>query len=172
MVDAYIGVGSNIDAEINIPKALEHLQHYVNVIAVSTVYRTAPIGRSNQPDYLNAVWYIGTSIPPRDLKFQVLRNIESFLGRIRTQDRYSSRTIDLDILIYGDLVIRETDLVIPDPDIRERPFLAIPLIELNPVLILPDTQETLQSVVSALNPGALEPLPKLTNYLKRMVNYE
>jgi 2-amino-4-hydroxy-6-hydroxymethyldihydropteridine diphosphokinase len=172
MVDAYVGVGSNIAPEVNLPKALEYLQHHVEVVTVSTVYRTVPIGRPEQPDYLNAVWHIRTDISPREVKFKVLRNIESSLGRIRTQDRYSSRTIDLDLLLYGDQVIHEVDLVIPDPDIRERPFITIPLFELNPTLVLPDTKEALKNIASTLNSEELEPVTELTNSLKRMVKYE
>jgi dihydroneopterin aldolase/2-amino-4-hydroxy-6-hydroxymethyldihydropteridine diphosphokinase len=172
MVEAYIGVGSNIAPEYNLPKALKHLKKQVKVVAVSTVYRTAPIGRTDQPFYLNTVWQIRTDRSPRQIKSDVLRRIEVELGRVRTQDRYRARTIDLDLLLYGELVIREADLVIPDPDIRQRPFLAIPLLELNPELILPDTQERLQYVVSAFKRVILESVPEITWDLQRMVNDE
>lgn len=172
MTKAYIGVGSNIDPEYNLPKALQHLQNHVRVEAVATVYRTAPIGRPDQPAYLNTVWQIRTNFLPRHLKFAVLRRIETTLGRGRTQDRYHARTIDLDLLLYGELVIREADLVIPDPDIRQRPFLAIPLFELNPALILPDTQEKLQHVVATFSSAELQAVSAITSYLKHIVNDE
>jgi 2-amino-4-hydroxy-6-hydroxymethyldihydropteridine diphosphokinase len=172
MVEAYIGVGSNIQPEHNLPKALQYLQQRVRVVAVATVYRTAPLGRPEQPPYLNTVWQIRTDIFPRPLKFTVLRRIETQLGRTRTEDRYHERTIDLDLLLYGDLVIHEADLVIPDPDIRQRPFLAIPLFELNPNLILPDRQEKLHHVMTVLDEVSLEPLPRLTKHLQRMVHNE
>jgi 2-amino-4-hydroxy-6-hydroxymethyldihydropteridine diphosphokinase len=172
MVEAYIGVGSNIEPERNLPTALKLLQQRLEVVAIATVYRTAPIDRPDQAAYLNTVWQIRTDVPPRQIKFDILRRIESELGRVRTQDRYRARTIDLDLLLYGDLVLRDADLILPDPDIRRRPFLAIPLFELNPALILPDTQERLQHVVSAFNGSALEPVLDITCSLQRMVNDE
>jgi 2-amino-4-hydroxy-6-hydroxymethyldihydropteridine diphosphokinase len=172
MVEAYIGVGSNIEPEHNLPKALKLLQQRMEVVAIATVYRTAPIDRPDQSAYLNTVWQIRTDVPPRQIKFDVLRCIEAELGRVRTPDRYRSRTIDLDLLLYGDLVLCDADLILPDPDIRHRPFLAIPLFELDPTLILPDTQERLQHVVSAFNGSTLEPVPDITCYLQRLVNNE
>jgi 7,8-dihydro-6-hydroxymethylpterin-pyrophosphokinase len=118
------------------------------------------------------VWQIRTHFPPRQLKCAVLRRIETELGRIRTQDRHRARTIDLDLVLYGELVIRETDLVIPDPEIRQRPFLAIPLFEINPALVLPDTQEKLQHVIARFNSVELEPVPAITGQLKQLLNDE
>ena len=145
-VEVYISVGSNINPEGNIPLALEKLKEFVRVNASSTFYRTKPIGRLDQSFFLNGVWLIETDKTARELKFGILRKIEDELGRVRTKDKYASRTIDLDIEIYGDEVIKEADLVIPDPDIRKRSFIAIPLLELNPSLILPDTGEPISSL--------------------------
>jgi 2-amino-4-hydroxy-6-hydroxymethyldihydropteridine diphosphokinase len=145
-IEVYISVGSNIRPEENIPKALESLKKYVRVVATSTFYRTMPIGRPEQPFFLNGVWLIEADRAAQELKFGVLRRIEEDPGRIRTQDTYAARTIDLDIALYGDKVIDEPGLVIPDPDIRKRSFIAIPLMELNPSLILPDTGETISSL--------------------------
>jgi len=75
---------------------------------------------------------------PRDLKFGLLRRIEADLGRVRTADKYAARTIDLDILLYGDRIIDQPDLKVPDPDLRERAFLIVPLAELAPDVVLPD----------------------------------
>lgn len=172
MTTAYIGVGSNIEPERNLQKALHQLQNHVEVEAVATVYRTAPIGRPDQSAYLNTVWRIRTNFSPRHLKFAVLRCIETELGRVRTQNRYRARTIDLDLVLHGELVICEADLVIPDPDIRQRPFLAIPLYELNPTLVLPDTQEKLQHVVATFRSVELEPMSAITSQLQRIVNNE
>lgn len=138
--EAYIGVGSNIRPEENIVAALAALRTQVSVTAASIFYRTAPLGGRDEGAYLNGVWRIVTSIPPRALKFDVLRRIEADLGRTRLEDAYAPRTIDLDLLLYGDLVLSEEDLQLPDPDICDRPFIAIPLAELASSLVLPGTK--------------------------------
>jgi len=167
LTDVFISVGSNINPEENIIKALDQLKRYVKVIAVSTFYQTKAIDRPNQSDFVNGVFHIRTNISPRKLKFDILRKIEYDLGRIRSDDKYSDRTIDLDIAIYGDRVINEPDLVIPDKDIRERPFIAIPLLELSPLLILPDTGEKLSSL-DVINAGKdMKPAEELTEVLRR-----
>ncbi len=141
--DVYIAVGSNIEPEKNIISALIKLKSYVEIINISTFYKTKPIKRPEQPYFLNGIFHISTNIPPRKLKFEILRKIESELGRIRTDDKYAPRTIDLDIIIYDDKLIRQPDIRIPDPEIRKRSFIAIPLLELAPNIILPDTNEPL-----------------------------
>lgn len=169
-VEAYVAVGSNIEPEQNIVKALDRLQERVPVTAVSTVYRTEPVGRLEQPAFLNGVWKILTPLPPRTLKFEVLRLIEAALGRVRSEDRYAPRTIDLDVLLYGNAVIHEPDLEIPDPDLRQRPFLAAALLELAPGLVLPDTGEALHELVKAQAAGvkpAVEFTKRLRDRLKR-----
>jgi 2-amino-4-hydroxy-6-hydroxymethyldihydropteridine diphosphokinase len=165
-VRAFIAVGSNIDPEGNIPAALDRLTEEVEVAAVSTFYRTAALGRPEQPPFTNGVWQVSTDMAPRLLKNDVLRPIEKALGRVRTRDRYAARPIDLDIALYGDLVISEEDLVIPDPDIRERPFLVIPLLELAPDLCMPDTGERLASLPAARQTGGLEPMAEFTELLR------
>lgn len=169
MIDAYLGVGSNIRPEENIRKALTVLQHYLDVVAVATVYRTVPIGRPEQDEYLNTVWQIRTHYTPEHIKFRILRRLEADLGRHRTIDKYAPRPIDLDLILYDDLVVRSDELVLPDPDIRTRWFLAVPLLELAPTLILPDTWEPLQQVVAAF--GAVNPTPEphITQQLERMI---
>ena len=168
-IEAYISVGSNIEPEKNIPEALEKLKKYVSVKAVSTFYRTVPIGRPEQPAFLNGVWQIDAEQTARELKFDVLRQIEAELGRVRTEDKYAARTIDLDIALYGDMVIDEPDLRIPDPDIRQRPFIAVPLLELAPLLVLSDTGELLSSldIVKAIQD--LEPVYDFTEILRERI---
>jgi 2-amino-4-hydroxy-6-hydroxymethyldihydropteridine diphosphokinase len=167
MTEVFIGVGSNIAPEEHLVKALRTLQHHVAVIAVATVYRTSPIGRPEQKDYLNTVWQIRTEHTPHHVKFNILRPIEASLGRVRSEDVYAARSIDLDILLYGDMILYDADLILPDPDIRTRPFLAIPLLELAPGLLLPDTREPLQHVVVAFGQTELIPVPHITQQLQR-----
>jgi len=166
LIDVFVSVGSNIEPEENIVKALDKLKQYVDVVAVSTFYQTMAIDRPFQDDFVNGVFHIQTDISPRKLKFDVLRKIESDLGRIRSDDKYADRTIDLDIAIYGDMVIKEPDLEIPDKDIGKRPFIAIPLLELSPSLVLPDTNEMLSSLDVIKNGANMKPIYKLTEALK------
>lgn len=168
-VRVFIAVGSNIDPERSIPAALNRLQEDIEVTAVSTHYRTRPLGRPEQPPFVNGVWQAATALEPRVLKHDVLRPIEASLGRVRTGDRYAARPIDLDIALYGDVVVDEEDLVIPDPDIRQRPFLAVPLLELSPELRMPDTGERLASLPVAQQTDGLDPLAELTQLLRRRI---
>lgn len=162
----YIGVGGNIDPENNIPAALDMLHRQCPILGVSTFYRTPAIDRPDQPDYLNgavAVWYPGH---PRVLKFEVLRPIEAALGRIRTQDAYAARPVDLDVVLCGAWVLNEPGLVIPDPDIRERVFLAAALFDLDPELILPDTGMALKTHLEEAGRCSLNPDGPFTRALK------
>lgn len=168
-VNAYISVGSNIEPERNIPEALEKLKKYVRVNAISTFYRTIPVGRPEQSAFINGVWQINAEQTARELKFHVLRQIEAELGRVRTEDKYAARTIDLDIALYGDMVIDDPDLRIPDPDIRRRPFIAVPLLELAPRLVLPDTEESLSSLDIVKATGVLEPVYDFTESLRERI---
>ena len=166
MSTAFIAVGSNIEPERHVPAALDRLRKCVGVTGVSTVYRTAPLGRPEQGAFLNGVWRIETDVPARGLKLDVLRRIETELGRVRTADKYAARVIDLDVILYGNQVIDEPDLRLPDPDIRTRAFIAVPLLELAPDLVLPDTGESLVSIVAELDQSGLEPVADITGELR------
>jgi 2-amino-4-hydroxy-6-hydroxymethyldihydropteridine diphosphokinase len=165
-VRAFIAVGSNIDPEHNIPAALDMLKARLDVTAVSTFYRTEPLGRPEQPAFINGVLEVRTGMDPRALRADVLRAVEASLGRVRTADKYAARPIDLDIALYGDLVTEEDGLVIPDPDIRERPFLAVPILELAPDLRMPDTGERVASLAVVRQTDGLEPVGELTEQLR------
>jgi len=159
---AYIAVASNIDPRTNILQALDLLMERVRVAATSTFYQTPAINRPEQPAYLDGVWQIETPVPPHDLKFNILRDIEDRLGRTRTSDKYAARTIDLDILLYGNMILDDVDCRIPAPEIRDRPFLVACLLELDPELVLPDTREQLESLVKPHEMRALLPDAELT----------
>jgi len=167
--DVLIAVGSNIEPLQNIPAALDLLQQEVQVAAVSTFYRSEPLGGRSQPAYANGAFLIRGALRPRVLKFDLLRSVEANLGRTRGADKYASRPIDLDIAIHGDLVIAEPDLVIPDPDIYTRDFVALPLLELAPDLILPDSGEPLATLDVVKEGADLQPMPELTAELRAMV---
>jgi 2-amino-4-hydroxy-6-hydroxymethyldihydropteridine diphosphokinase len=169
VVGSLIGVGSNIEPERNITDALARLSKRVDIKGISTFYKTTPILRKDQDDYLNGVWKISTSMPPEELKFDVLRKIEKELHRNRESDKYAPRTIDLDLLLYGDMVIHEENLTIPDPDIYKRSFIAFPLSELNPDLVMPDTRKPLSDILSALSKGSMIPDITFTENMRKMV---
>jgi 2-amino-4-hydroxy-6-hydroxymethyldihydropteridine diphosphokinase len=170
-VDAFVAVGSNIRPEDNIPSALLRLKTYATVIAVSNFYKTVAVGTSAQPDFLNGVVKIQTDRSPRELKFEVLRSIEAQLGRVRSADKYAARTIDLDVILYGTLVIDEPDLHLPDPAIRSYPFVAIPLLELAPDLILPDTRTPLSHEPAAHQTSGLNFQRDFTDTLRRLITH-
>ncbi len=137
MARVFIGVGSNIDPEANVPRSLFLLRRRVRLRAVSTVYRTRPEGGEEQPPYYNCVVEAETEIPPAELKRTVLRPIEAQLGRTRGPDPYAARTCDLDLLLYDDLVLRAEGLIIPDEHLTERPYLVEAVLELAPRMVVP-----------------------------------
>ncbi len=167
MSRAFIGFGSNIAPSGNVRKALFLLAGRTRIVAISTVYRTAPLGRPEQSAYFNGVVEIETELSPGELKRDVLREIERELGRTRTADRYAVRTIDLDLLIYDDLVWETGDVILPDPDIDRRPFLAIPLCELAPHLVLPGTGKPICGIAPAFAPTDMHPLFRYTQWLRK-----
>ncbi len=127
----YIGIGSNLgDREKYIENAIEKLKNIegVEVKRVSNIHETEPVGGPRQGKYLNAAIEIETGLKPRELLVK-LQDIEKQLGRKRTV-KDAPRTIDLDILLYGDNKIDEPDLKIPHPGMREREFVMKPLKEI------------------------------------------
>ena len=154
---AFIGAGSNIDPEKNLPAALERLirEESVTVLSVSPVYRTAALGSiGGRGEFLNGVFAIETDLEPRNLKFDVLRLLEEELGRFPGARR-GPRTIDLDLLAYGERVIKDEDLEVPDPDWLERPFIAVPLAELAPDLVHPVCGQTASAIADRMDTSGL-----------------
>src|ERR1043166_6124129 len=113
MTRAFIGVGSNIAPEENIREALRRLAQSTRLVSISTFYREPAIDHPEEPDFYNGGVAIDTDFPPAVLKWQVLRPIEAALKRQRGADRYASRTIDLDLLLYGDSVLSSNELILP-----------------------------------------------------------
>lgn len=169
MVSAFIGVGSNINPAENVKKAIRLLSKDEHISGISTVYETLPKGGLNQPSYYNCVVEIETKIPPKELKHKVLRRIEKELGRKRSKDKFASRTIDLDLILYDDQVINTENLTLPDPHIADRPYLAMPLYELSPELVLPGSGLSIKDVVSNLSSEGMHPLYKYTEILRKEI---
>jgi 2-amino-4-hydroxy-6-hydroxymethyldihydropteridine diphosphokinase len=139
MALAYVGLGSNLGKrEQTIHRALELLQDEgrLEVAAVSALRETDPVGYEQQPRFLNGVAAIRTDLDPRAL-LRRLQAVELELGRDRSGPRFGPRTIDLDLLLYGDEEIDEPDLVVPHPRLSERRFVLEPLAELDSGLEVP-----------------------------------
>jgi 2-amino-4-hydroxy-6-hydroxymethyldihydropteridine diphosphokinase len=166
---AYIGVGSNIDPEENILKAVTLLVRHVVITGISTFYQTKPLDRPDQPPFYNGVVRIDTGIGPKDLKNHIIKKIEKDLGRKRSADKSAPRTIDLDILVFDSLVIHDHNLHIPDPDIQKRPFLAVPLCELDRELTLPGSDRPICEFAEQFRNHDMEPLIEYTEKLRRMI---
>jgi 2-amino-4-hydroxy-6-hydroxymethyldihydropteridine diphosphokinase len=167
MTRAYIGIGSNIDPMENVPRAIRLLDRQLHILAISTFYRNEALGPSGYPPFINGVIEIETEVPARDLKYGLLRLIEKELGRHRSSDRNAPRTIDLDLLVYGEQSIRSEDLVLPDPEIAERSFLAVPLCELAPDLIPQGFGRTVREIADLFGFAQLERLDAFTDAIRK-----
>ena len=138
-VSAWIGLGGNLnDPTDTFLQALDALRAIsgVTLEAVSSLYRTAPLGLVDQPDFLNAITRVRTQLSPVEL-LQCLLQIEADLGRVRTAQRFSPRLIDLDLLLYGDICVETPELTVPHPRMHQRRFVLEPLAELEGELRFP-----------------------------------
>ena len=145
---AFVTVGSNIDPERNLRAAVQLLgaHEQVSVVATSPVYETAPVGKTDQADFLNAAVLVQTTMTAESLKKNVLSSIEQQLGRVRTSDRNAPRTIDLDIALYNYDILEIGSRHIPDPDLLTYAHVAVPLADLAPYYVHPETGETLEEI--------------------------
>ena len=136
---AYVGIGANLgDREATMREALARLGEVegVRVVAVSSFRETDPVGLLDQPRFLNAAAELETALSPRAL-LDALLAVERSLGRTRDGSRYGPRTIDLDLLLFGEEIVAEPGLTVPHPRLHERAFALEPLHELDPELALP-----------------------------------
>jgi 2-amino-4-hydroxy-6-hydroxymethyldihydropteridine diphosphokinase len=134
---AYVALGSNLgDPVATVSAGIEELAMLPSTLlaGASSLYRTAPVGFEAQPEFVNAVAHVQTALAPRDL-LDALLAIERSYGRVREQPN-GPRTLDLDILLYGDLSIDEPGLTIPHPRMHERAFVMVPLAEIAPDVII------------------------------------
>lgn len=135
---AYIGLGSNLGNRAeNLQRAVQLLCDTPGVIVrrVASLYRTAPLGVSGQPEFLNSVVEVVTVLSPHELLERLL-TIETALGRVR-RERWGPRVIDLDLLLYDEVTVATPTLELPHPRLVERAFVVVPLAELEPELLLP-----------------------------------
>lgn len=145
---AYIALGSNIgDREQHLKNALakiEELGEFVKLEKISSFYNTAPVGYVEQPDFLNAVVKVKTILEPEEL-LSILQEIENTEGRER-KIHWGPRTLDLDILLFDDMVINTDTLVIPHPEMTKRDFVLVPLCEIAPYAIHPLKKEYIKNI--------------------------
>jgi 2-amino-4-hydroxy-6-hydroxymethyldihydropteridine diphosphokinase len=149
---AYVGLGANLGPrEVTLLRAVDLLsaQPGLEVLAVSALRETAPIGDVDQPEFLNGAVALETTLSAREL-MEVLLRVEQELGRVRDGRRWGPRTIDLDLLLYGDRVVDEAGLTVPHPRLHERRFALEPLAELDPDLVVPGRGE-ISGLLAALD---------------------
>jgi 2-amino-4-hydroxy-6-hydroxymethyldihydropteridine diphosphokinase len=157
-VRAYVGVGSNLgDRWAHLALAARKLarEPRVALLRASRVYDAAPLGPP-QPRYLNAVLELEADLAPLAL-LATLQRIERSAGRLRSRVRWSARTLDLDLLLFGDEVIRRPRLVVPHPGLVVRRFVLAPLAELCPERVVPGTGRTVAQLLALLPPEDLTP---------------
>ena len=138
MATAYLALGANLDDPANtLRRAITALAntHGLSLLAQSSLYRTAPVGLAGQPDFVNAVVTIETTLNPETL-LDTLLSIESDFGRVR-RERNGPRTLDLDLLLYDQTILHTERLTLPHPRLHLRAFVLVPLAEIAPMLALP-----------------------------------
>ena len=143
---AYVALGSNLgDKEANLRKALELLQERgVEIVKTSTFISTEPYGVTDQPQFLNGVCEVRTSMVPLAL-LHTLLEIEQEMGRVRLR-HWGERNIDLDLLLYEDVVMDTPELKLPHPDMQNRDFVLLPLAEIAPELVHPILQKSIEEL--------------------------
>ena len=146
-----IGIGGNLgDRKGTLEKAVAALRVTagLKVVGQSSWYETAPVGFHDQPVFLNGALAVTTELPPNDL-LEILQHIERLLGRVRNIPD-GPRSVDLDLLLYGDLIIDEADLTVPHPRMTERAFVLVPLADILPDAIHPVSQRTVTQLLAEL----------------------
>jgi 2-amino-4-hydroxy-6-hydroxymethyldihydropteridine diphosphokinase len=146
----YVSLGSNIEAEQNLAMAVRLLAERGRLVAVSPVYETVPVGLREQANFLNAAVLVETELSAARFKREVLAVIEAGLGRVRTADKNAPRTIDADIALFNNEVFELGRRHIPDPDVLKFPHVAVPLADVAPELLHPETGERLVDIAARL----------------------
>lgn len=154
MPRAVIALGSNLDPERHLRAGQRALAERVRITGTSRVYRTPPWGVTDQPDFLNAVVTADTFLAPLDL-LDALLAIEAEQGRVRAE-RWGPRTLDLDLLLYDDLVLNSARLTLPHPRLHERLFVLVPLCDLMPDALHPRLERSYRDLRDVLPPETID----------------
>lgn len=161
MTRAAIGLGANLgDAAATLREAIAALARLpaTELLRTSRLYRTPAWGRTEQPDFINAVALVETALPPREL-LDALLVVERSFGRVRLDgERWGPRTLDLDLLLYGDQVIDEPGLRVPHPHLHERAFALLPLAEIAPDAVIPGIG-AVAAIAAGMAADGIEALP-------------
>ena len=144
-----LGIGTNLgDREANLKTSLKNIEENIGrIIRTSSVYETEPWGFSSENNVLNMVAEAETSLRPSGLLGRILM-IEANMGRLRSGKGYDSRIIDIDILFFGERIMRTSSLVIPHPRLHERKFILVPLAEIAPDLLHPVLMKDIKTLLS------------------------
>jgi len=164
-MDAWIGFGSNLgNPRAQLHEALLQLEDTpgIELRKISGIYRTAPLGKLDQQDFLNAVAMIETDLPPGEL-LVVLLQIEQQMGRDRSVGRWGPRCIDLDLLSYNDQVMKSSSLELPHPRMHQRAFVLRPVLELDPDFMIAG-QRSAKQCLSALDGQVIEYIGAFNEY--------
>jgi len=146
----FLGVGSNLgNRENNLEQAVARIVEYIGpVLKSSSIYITEPWGFKAEEEFLNIVVKIGTKLTPSGILGRILM-IESLLGRVRDNKQYTSRLIDIDILLYGDIIVDEEILKIPHPLLHKRKFVLVPMCEIDSEMIHPVLNKSLAELLES-----------------------
>lgn len=154
-MESYLGLGSNLGNRlVNLQYGLRALAPDAEVVAVSSLYQSAPVGPPGQQPYWNAVAYLRTSLSARDLLAR-LKRVEWLIGR-RHAPVWSSRPLDLDLLLYGAARRAEPDLTVPHPRLQERPFVLVPLAEIGGAVRHPLLERTIAQLALGIDRAGLQ----------------
>jgi len=144
MADVYVAAGSNVEPEKNLARALDELEERFGALAISPAYRNPPVGFAGE-DFINLVVGLRTADSPAQVK-EKLERIETNCGRPRDAPKWAPRTMDLDILLFGDLVSDEPGLKIPRPDLIKRPYMLRPIADIAPDVRHPISGKTMREL--------------------------
>ncbi|MFH1640053.1 MAG: 2-amino-4-hydroxy-6-hydroxymethyldihydropteridine diphosphokinase [Chloroflexota bacterium] len=151
METVYLGMGSNLgNREANLARALELLSDKIKLDKTSRIYDTEPVGKVDQPRFLNMVCRMHTLLSPVEL-LMLVKDIEREMGRIPATERNSPRMIDIDILFFGNRIINTGQLVIPHPALTSRAFVLVPLAEIAPKLVHPVSRKTVSELLKGVH---------------------
>ena len=160
MVEIYLSLGSNIKPkELYLNKAIIELESIINIKKVSSLYSSTPIGYKTKNNFLNLAIKAEANIKPR-LLLKFIKDIESQLGRVRSEI-YTDRTIDIDIIFFGEEIVNSKDLIIPHPSAHQRRFVLEPIMEIDKDLIFPGSNN---KIIDLLNKVKNQKIKKIKNF--------